>query len=121
MEILHEELKNYFDDNQKKINYLLEVLKTTNEEDWHYSQTIKGDYYAKSIEYNNITIKHISQSVIGEILKIHIDHKMVYVDNLFLSREAIAILVVLKRAEERAKEYNDGVRTKTILNEISED
>ena len=103
MESLHNEFKRYFNDNQEKINYFLDVLKNVKEDRWEYLETVIDKYYVKQLKYDNIVIKYYSESVIGEILKVHIDSKMIYVTNLLLEKIDIEIIAMIERAEKRAK------------------
>lgn len=103
MESLHNEFERYFNDNQEKINYFLDVLKNVKEDKWEYSEIIRDKYCVKQLKYDNIVIKYCSKSVIGEILKVHINSKMIYVTNLLLEKIDIEVLAMIERAEKRAK------------------
>lgn len=118
MESLCNEFEKYFNDNQEKINYFLDVLKNVKEDRWEYQYFyIKKDDETKEtsiLTYDNINITSIVDKFYDYIsygtstyytIEIKIDNVVIYnIEHTdVLSELGDEIIAMLERAEKRAK------------------
>lgn len=118
MESLYNEFEQYFNDNQEKTNYFLDVLKNVKEDRWEYEYfCIKKDDETKEtriITYDNIKITSIVDKFYDYIsygtstyytIEIKIDNVVIYkIESAdVLSELGDEIIAMLERVEKRAK------------------
>lgn len=118
MKSLYNEFEQYFNDNQEKTNYFLDVLKNVKEDRWEYEYfCIKKDDETKEtriITYDNIKIISIVDKFYDYIsygtstyytIEIKIDNVVIYkIERAdVLSELGDEITAMLERAEKRAK------------------
>lgn len=116
MESLHNEFERYFNDNQEKINYFLDVLKNVKEDRWEYQYFCieKGDETKETslLTYDNIKITNIVDKFYDYIsygistfytIEIKIDNIVIYkIERTdVLSELGDEIIAMFERAEER--------------------
>lgn len=118
MESLYNEFERYFNDNQEKINYFLDVLKNVKEDRWEYQHfCIKKDDETKEtsiLTYDNIKITSIVDKFYDYIsygtstyytIEIKIDNVVIYkIERAdVLSELGDEIIAMLERAQKRVR------------------
>ena len=117
MESLHNEFEKYFNDNQEKINYFLDVLKNVKEDRWEYeySSDIDGSTLEeeKTLIYDKIMIKYVSNGyfyaysdngdMIYPMILIWSNNVCIFQSDDETDELFIEILTFIERAEKRAK------------------
>lgn len=102
MESLHKGFKDYFKNNQEKINYFLDVLKNTREDSWEYEETYREDYYQKTIKYDTISIVFNNDKQAGKRIYIVSNNNIIYFD-IVIDDLPIELVALIERVEKRAK------------------
>ena len=117
MESLHNEFEKYFNYNQEKINYFLDVIKNVKEDRWEYETNTEKYgvlYYSihktEVLKYNNIKIVCINEHYdnledadTDFIVTVRVDNVKIFETQDETSELAIEILDFIERAEKRAK------------------
>ena len=117
MESLHNEFEKYFNYNQEKINYFLDVIKNVKEDRWEYETNTEKYgvlYYSihktEVLKYNNIKIVCINEHYdnledadTNFIIIVYVGNRKIFETDDETSELAIEILDFIERAEKRAK------------------
>lgn len=118
MESLYQGFEKYFNDNQEKINYFLEVLKNVKEDRWEYecNREKLDDIYSYSIhetevlKYDNIKIiyksnhyDNLEDADADFVIIIFVDNTKIFEINNEDDELFIETVEFIERAEKRAK------------------
>ena len=115
MESLHNEFEKYFNYNQEKINYFLDVIKNVKEDRWEYETNTEKYgvlYYpihkTEVLKYNNIEIVCISEHYgnledadTDFIITVRVDNVKIFETQDGTSELAIEIIDFIERVEKR--------------------
>ena len=116
MESLYQVFEKYFNDNQEKINYFLDVLKTVKEDKWEYEYSCLNFSFdkieTKTLKYDNIRIQHTIKTYYDSIdyrtdfedtIKVLVANIKIFETDDETSKLSIKIIDFIKQAEKRAK------------------
>lgn len=117
MESLYQGFEKYFNDNQEKINYFLDVLKNVKEDRWEYEYSSDMDGSTleeeKTLIYDKIMIKYVSNGyfyaysdngdMIYPMILIWSNNVCIFQSDDETDELFIEILDFIERAEKRAK------------------
>lgn len=119
MESLYQGFEKYFNDNQEKINYFLDVLKNVKEDRWQHSFNSDCSidelvmehfiYKTETINYDNINIVHNTKiALLGgfvdyEAIVVEVDDNIIFQCEDINNELFIEILDFIERAKKRTK------------------